>query len=190
MSPDYAQNHPANHVLDAQITRDPDPRERRPAPPDRSPPAQFYQTGPSLARSGLLGHPQLPLARLAQIPLHSPARDRDSLASPRVPVLLEMEEPVSMAGKTSGAWSDTRADPTDVDGQPTLGCATHPRRVAEARYRSQPSNRVQVQGQARQTTIAVLAHIPGQPRQGHRLNRLLHRTHGNLQSAVRLPRPG
>jgi len=50
-----------------------------------------------VTRSGLLGRPQQPLAWLASVALHCPTRDGDSVAPPRVSLLLEVEESTEMA---------------------------------------------------------------------------------------------
>jgi hypothetical protein len=58
-----------------------------------------------------------------------------ALAPARIPPVLELEKPPSTgpAFRTSGSH---RSDPQNEFGQPSLGCASHPRRTLEAGIRA------------------------------------------------------
>ena len=96
----YAQSHPTISTFRIPDSSSPDPRERGTTAPDRCPSAQFRPTLPPLARQSILGCPLHHLARLAQILIHRSARYCGPMASSGIPLLLEMEEPVSLAWTT------------------------------------------------------------------------------------------
>ncbi len=60
------------------------------------------------------------LEQLAGGPGHCPAGDRDRLASPRIPTVLDLEEP-SSAGPASRSARGSRPDPQNEPGEPDLG---------------------------------------------------------------------
>src|SRR5215469_64789 len=66
------------------------------------------------------------LERLAIRPRHRPTRNGDRLAPPRIPSVLEVEEPPSARAARCVARG-RQFDPQDESGQSSLGCASHPR---------------------------------------------------------------
>jgi hypothetical protein len=65
------------------------------------------------------------------------------------------------AGRRS--QGNPRPDPGDEPGQLVVGCASDPRRAAQARRRGRPIDRRQVHGQAPWTAIPDVEDIPAQP---------------------------
>ena len=66
---------------------------------------------------------------------------RSALAS-----LLGMEDSAGPAGKTHACPRSPRPDPQDVPRESHLGCAAHPRRVAQTRHRHRGDQRKQIHG--------------------------------------------
>src|ERR1700738_4363106 len=60
-----------------------------------------------------------------------------------------------------------RADPADEHGEPALGCATYPRRTAQARIQRRSINRRQVHGQTTGATQPGMANLSAKPCSGH-----------------------
>ena len=71
-----------------------------PSPAGRSPAQQTKAMSASGMGPALVGSPCSPLAELAQDPHGGQARDGHRLASKRIPVLLELEEPPGTDGTT------------------------------------------------------------------------------------------
>ena len=63
-------------------------------------------------------------------------------------------------------------------------------RAPQARHRGLPEDSREVDAEAEETTIPDVESLPGQPRQGPRLHRLLRGPHGDLQDLVRPGVPG
>ena len=106
-----AQTHPPWLPVGLSIPSIPAHRECSPPTSDRGAGAEFPPTSTTVARSRLLGSPQLPLARLATVTVHRPAGDRHPLAPPGVSLLLEVEEPTQVARTAEGGgatrdWAD------------------------------------------------------------------------------------
>ena len=74
------------------------------------------------------------------------ARDRDPLASARLPRLLALEIPPAWWAPEDRP-RDPRPDPTDERGEPTVGSAADPRRTVDARDRDSPINRGEIHDQ-------------------------------------------
>src|SRR5712664_11838 len=70
-----------------------------------------------------------------------------------------------------------------------LGCATHSRRVTQARARRLAAHRCPAHAASPNATLSTLAHVPSKPPHRPRLHRLLRRTDRDLSSAVRFRGP-
>src|SRR6202790_4807597 len=72
-----------------------------------------------------------------------PTRNAGAVAQSRLSSLLALE--IELAGRAPANRDGiARADPTDEHGEPALGCATHPRRTAQAWVWRRSINRRQV----------------------------------------------
>src|ERR1700731_950784 len=95
-----------------------------------------------------------------------PARDARTLAQSWLSLLLALEgAPTGRA--TADRHGAARAGPADERGEPALGCATHPRRTAQAWVWRRSINRRQVHGQATWTSESGMADLSAKPRSGH-----------------------
>ena len=93
------------------------------------------------------------------------ARDRARVAPTRFPVALDVEE--SLSRRLSARRGEHACvDSSDGGREPAVGRAAHPWGVAEAGGLGQSIDGRQVHAAATtQVTVAVMAHLPGQPRQ-------------------------
>jgi hypothetical protein len=143
-------------------------------------------------RSRLLGLARPRLERMATRPDHRSARDGDRMASPRLPVVLEMEEPLPHRTSTSSGRR-ARADSHDVRSESSVGRATPPRRIAEAGDRHQSGVSREVHGPLSSAALADLAHVPDQSSRATDGRGLLRRANRDLPIVVRAgparPRP-
>ena len=71
-------------------------------------------------------------------------RDRPGLAPQGLWSLLGMEDSARPAGKTHACPGSPQPDPQDVPRESHLGCAAHPRRVAQTRHRHRGDQRKQI----------------------------------------------
>src|SRR6267143_1763907 len=95
-----------------------------------------------------------------------PARDARALASGRFSPLLALE--VAPTGRaTADRHGAPRVDPADEHGEPALGCATYPRRTAQAWIQRRSINRRQVHGQTTGATQPGMANLSAKPCSGH-----------------------
>jgi len=175
---------PEHRGSGSEVTPGTHPGEPRPAAPDRGPATIREAAAAEAERSRILGAAVEDLGRVGEVARLGQARDRDPLASQGFPAVLAMEEPWTRAAQ--GLCRDPGSDPADVPGEPALGCATHTRRVAQTRHRDQPGRRLQVHGAATEAAVSGVAGILDEPRQGHRVGGLLHRSDGDLQGLLRL----
>jgi hypothetical protein len=84
------------------------------------------------------------------------------VAPPRLSALLALAVPVRAQALRQG---NTQIDPSDVFCQPALGCAAHPRRVAQARYQDKSGDRRQVESPVDPVTItAGVSRVASGPR--------------------------
>ena len=113
-----------------------------------------------------------------------------ALAPARVSPVLDLEEPTPHrpADRTGRR---PRVDPHDVSRESALGCASHPRRVAEARDRPESVHRREVHGASPTATVADVADVPREPRRPGDGRRLLRGADRHVSPAVRAgdPRP-
>src|SRR5262249_23177164 len=89
----------------------------------------------------------------------------------------------------SGRSRHSQADPRDVLCQPALGCAAHPWRVAQARYRDQSGDGCQVHAAPAPHAIADLPQLPQQRSPRHRRYRDLYRAVCDFPTPVRDAHP-
>src|SRR4029434_4976400 len=95
-------------------------------------PAQQAKACPASGMGpALVGSPCSPLAELTQDPHGGQARDGHRLASKRIPVLLELEEPPGTDGTTGCLEGNPRLDPRHEFRQRALGRTEAARGTAE-----------------------------------------------------------
>src|ERR1700723_3971876 len=86
------------------------------------------------------------------------ARDTRALAQGRLSLLLALE--IASTGRAATDRNGAAgADPANEHGEPALGCASHPRRTAQARVRDRAVERRQVHGQAARATQPGVADL-------------------------------
>src|SRR5664280_2640402 len=109
---------------------------------------------------------------ILQVLTINPARDTGALASSRLLPILALEVTISgrPAADRDGA---ARVDPADEHGEPSLGRATHPWRIAQARVYGRSIKRRQVHGQATRAARPGMAHLPAQSCPRYRRHGLL-----------------
>src|SRR4029453_7400110 len=105
------------------------------SPAGHSPAEQTKADAASGMGSALVGSPRSNLAGMAQGPHPGQARDRYRLASQRIPVLLELEEPLGTDRTTRIVEGNPRPNPRHELGERALGSAEAARGTAEARNR-------------------------------------------------------
>ena len=107
---------------------------------------------------------------------------RSALAS-----LLGMEDSAGPAGKTHAGPRSPQPNPQDVPRESHLGCAAHPRRVAQTRHRHRGDQCKQIHGAQPQAAVADLAHLPGKSCPAVGVHRLLYGSHASFPGALRVP---
>src|SRR6266404_1998215 len=127
------------------------------------------------------------LARLARHARHRAARDRHSLAPPRLPPLLALAVTSDRTSLDQSRSANTH--PSHRHREPRLGRAANPWRVAQARHRRRPVHGCQVHAAAEQASLADLAHLSAQPYELRCRHRLLYDPDGHLSRPLRLRRP-
>src|SRR4030095_12260142 len=91
-------------------------------------------------------------------PRHRSARDRRSLASGRLSLLLALE--ITLSGRAAADQRGAaRLDPADQHREPAVGRATHPRRTAQAWIWQRAVKRCQVHGQALWPSKSGMAYV-------------------------------
>ena len=106
------------------------------------------------------------LEQLANRTGHCQTGDRPRLAPPRLPPVLDVEEPPPDRS-ADRALRCARADSDDVAGQPALGRSPDPRRVAETGHRRLSGDRREIHGPPSAPVIPDVAHVLGEsPRAG------------------------
>src|SRR2546422_332525 len=161
--------------------------EPRPAPASRDPGPAAAPAAPLRPRPRLLGRPRKALARLARHARHRAARDRHSLAPPRLPPLLALAVTSDRTSLDQSRSANTH--PSHRHREPRLGRAANPWRVAQARHRRRPVHGCQVHAAAEQASLADLAHLSAQPYELRCRHRLLYDPDGPLSRPLRLRRP-
>ena len=118
------------------------------------------------------------------------AADCCRLAPPRLPPVLDVEEPTAHR-PADGTGGRPRIDPYDVSGESALGCAAHSRRVAKTRDRRESVHGRQVHGPSRTATLADVEDVPREPLRPGDGGGLLCGPDSHLSPAVRVgdPRP-
>src|SRR5882724_7411942 len=154
-----------------------------PAPPP------IEATATRAPRSSFLGVALQLVAWVARgAPPRSP-RDRDSLAPAGLPRFLELEVPPRANGSTAGRLGACGPRAHHCARESALGCATHSRRVTQARARCFAADRCPPHAPSPEAALADLANLPPEPRRRPRLRRLLRRTDGDLPRALRVRGP-
>src|SRR5437588_766104 len=142
------------------------PHTREPGAPATARPASspIEATAIRAPRSSLLGVALQPVASVARVaPPRSPG-DRDSLAPAELSRFLDLEVPPRASGQTTGRRGACGSRAYHGAGEPALGCATHPRRIAEARVRRLAAQRGAAYAASPETTIADMEDVPPKPR--------------------------
>src|SRR5881275_335273 len=88
-----------------------------------------------------------------------------------------------------GQCRSPRSDSAHELRQSSLGCAKHPRRVAEARFNGVASDGVEVHAPTSTAAVAGVARVFEQSREGLNRLRFLHGTHRDLSGPVRAVDP-
>ena len=140
-------------------TREPSaPAAARPAPP------QIEATEIRATRSRLL---DVALAVVDTVQRSAPCRktaDGNSRAPAELSRFLDLEVPPRASGQTTGRRGACGSRAYHGAGEPALGCATHPRRIAEARVRRLAAQRGAAYAASPETTIADMEDVPPKPR--------------------------
>ena len=121
-------------------------REPRVAAPTGRPAAHRAASTAADRRPPALGPAVPPLERLDGCHLHRPTRHCDPMAAVRLQALLDPEEPPDRARPSGRRPGGPSAHPTDVPGQPPLGCAADSRGTPEVGPRDLAGDGVQVHG--------------------------------------------
>src|SRR5262249_50956460 len=126
-------------------------------------------------RPAVLGPAVPPVDRLDGCHLGRPTRHGDPVAADRLQARLDLEEPPARTRSPSRRPGGSSTDPTDVHGEPPLGCATDSWGASEVGHRDFPGNSVQVRRPPSEAAIADLANLPKEPPGEPRLRGLLRR---------------
>src|SRR5437879_1286736 len=165
-------------------TREPSaPAAARPAPP------QIEATEIRAARSRLL---DVALAVVDTVERSAPCRntaDGNSLAPAELSRFLDLEVPPRASGQTTGRRGACGSRAYHGAGEPALGRATHPRRIAEARVRRLAAQRGAAYAASPETTIADMEDVPPKPRRRPCLSRLLRRADCHIPNPLRVRGP-
>src|SRR5438445_3384381 len=160
-------------------TREPSaPAAARPAPP------QIEATEIRATRSRLL---DVALAVVDTVERSPPCRntaDGNSLAPAELSRFLDLEVPPRASGQTTGRRGACGSRAYHGAGEPALGCATHPRRIAEARVRRLAAHRGAAYAASPETTIADMEDVPPKPRRRPCLSRFLRRADCHSESST------
>ena len=140
------------------------------------------------ARPLVLGHPFPPLAALARGAGDRKAGNRHRLAPEGISCVLDLEIQARQTRAASGAQRCPRTHPSNVLGEPIVGCSSHPRRTHETGNRGIGGDRIEVHGAASEAAVADVADVPRQPRRLPRLDRFLCGANGHVRRSVRLHR--
>src|SRR5256885_1950483 len=165
-------------------TREPGaPAAARPAPPP------IEATEIRATRSRLL---DVALAVVDTVERSAPCRktaDGNSLAPAELSRFLDLEVPPRAIGQTTGRRGACGSRAYHGAGEPALGCATHPRRIAEARVRRLAAHRGAAYAASPATTIADMEDVSPKPRRRPCLSRLLRRADCDLPNPLRVRGP-
>src|SRR5437588_2798185 len=167
------------------------PHTREPGAPATARPASspIEATAIRAPRSSLLGVALQPVASVARVaPPRSPG-DRDSLAPAELSRFLDLEVPPRASGQTTGRRRACGSCAYHGAGEPALECATHPRRIAEARVRRLAAHRGAAYAASPETTIADTEDVPPKPRRRPCLSRLLRRADCDIPNPLRVRGP-
>src|SRR5262249_53973830 len=117
-------------------------REFGVAAPTGRPPA--YRAASTLAdgRPAVLGPAVPPVDRPDGCHPGRPTRHGDPVAADRLQARLDLEEPPARTRSPTRRPGGSSTDPTDVHGEPPLGCATDSWGASEAGHRDFPGNSV------------------------------------------------
>src|SRR5262249_31262476 len=96
------------------------------------------------------------LERLAILVAHRQAGNRHWLASQGLSVVMDLESSSWPARASTGVQRDSATDSQDEPRQSALGCAAHPRGIAQAGHRHRRDQRGQVPRTQAQSTLANL----------------------------------
>ena len=165
-----ANSHSTHIHFSAEVASCVGSRKPRATASTRCPATKFQKASLNEPGSHPMDYPITFLDQLEKIIDGSQTRDRYPLAQERIPAVLEMEESTEVAGQAKGPRGDPRSHSYDVTGKLLVGRSEDPWRVAQARYRGQPSNRLEVYGTPPETSLPELAHIPEESRQGYCLS--------------------
>src|SRR5437870_4890023 len=165
-------------------TREPGaPAAARPAPP------QIEATEIRATRSRLL---DVALAVVDTVERSAPCRktaDGNSLAPAELSRFLDLEVPPRASGQTTGRRGACGSRAYHGAGEPALGRATHPRRIAEARVRRLAAHRGAAYAASPETTIADMEDVPPKPRRRPCLSRFLRRADCDIPNPLRVRGP-
>src|SRR5882762_5386981 len=165
-------------------TREPSaPAAARPAPP------QIEATEIRATRSRLL---DVALAAVDTVERSAPCRktaDGNSLAPAELSRFLDLEDPPRASGSTTGQRGACGSCAYHGAGEPALGRATHPRRIAEARVRRLAAHRGAAYAASPETTIADMEDVPPKPRRRPCLSRFLRRADCDIPNPLRVRGP-
>src|ERR1700676_1362755 len=107
------------------------------------------------------------------------------MASRWLPTILALE--IESAGwQANNSVGDTQACPRDEHCQSSVGSASDPWRVAQARHRYRTDQRGQVHGQAKTPAIPTLEDVPSQSCRRHRRDGSVRRADNLVSPALRL----
>ena len=142
----------------------PAPRDSgAPTPTARAESVAITTRSADTSRPSALGLAVAALDRMATGARPRAAGDRRRMAPPRLPPVLDLEEPTPH--RVDRPYRPTSApDSHDVRRESALGCASDPWRAAEAGHRRESVDRREVHGPAPTPTVADVANVPGQPR--------------------------
>ena len=192
---DYRRRHASDHhdslhhaARDLPQPRVATPGKPRPPPAGGNPEAGTATAAAPDARPLVLGHPFPPLAALARGAGDRKAGNRHRLAPQGISCILDLEIQARQTRTASGAQGCPRTHPSNVSGEPLVGCSSHPRRTHEAGNRGIGGDGIEVHGAASEATVADVADVPRQPRRLPRLGRFLCGADGHVRRSVRLHR--
>jgi hypothetical protein len=141
-----------------------------------------------LGRPDAVGVALASLARLAVRCTHREAGDRRRLAPTRLSPLLDLEKPRARR-TTERTGGCARVDPRAIDREPPLGCASDPRRTAEAGNFRQSVDCRQVNPTASAPAVTDVAGLPRQPQEPGDGRRPVRRADSDVPATVRTGHP-